>query len=279
MSSRITIDFGAVEVSDSRGNRLIRYRVNGVTGSPEKRLYLYAHPATARQVQWALQPLGCDPLDLPDEQTKKWTHRYRLNGMPAADGIAFLDLMKEVLTLNVPSELDAGLALDFYKDPESHEDPQQWANTPTGELIGRGKYAGFAKDGQELAVRLASVISRHPIYRAADAVMMVPSSKNKFGERLAEAVAKRARMAFIRTGAAHATRPEAKNAEDGARPDLSKEFTIPDEEARGRVVIVTDDVYKTGGTMRAVAGAARAAGAVTVLGLVGARTMRKGGGR
>lgn len=275
---RISIDFGAVEISDSRGNRLLRYQLNGVAGSGEKRLYLYAHPATARQIEWAFQSLGCRRIELTETQRANWSHRYRLRDLPDRDGRAFLELMKEVLTLNVHSDLDCAIALDFYKDPSSHEDPNQWANTPTGELIGRGKYAGFAKEGQELAGKLASVVARHPIYRAADAIVMVPSSKNKFGERLAEVVAKTAGKPFIRTSAAHLTRPEAKNANDDDRADLSHEFTIPEEHARGRVLIVVDDVYKTGGTMRAVAGAAHAAGAAAVLGLVGARTMRKGGG-
>lgn len=277
MTEWTTIDFGAVEISDSRGNRLLRYRIRDVRGTSEQRLYLYAHEATAAQIQWALQPFGCDPLQLTDEQRREWTHRFRLDGPADQDVISFLDMMEEVLTLNVPSEIDAALALDFHKDPESHEDPMHWENTAAGELVSRGKYGGFAKEGRELASQLASVIARHPVYRAADAIVMVPSSRNKFGERLAAAVAAECGKTLIRTRAAHATRPEAKNADDESRPDLTNEFTVPTEEASGRVVILVDDVYKTGGTIRAVSGAARTAGAAAVLGLVGTRTLRKGG--
>lgn len=277
MTDWITIDFGAVEVSDSRGNRLLRYQVRDIRDGIEKRLYLYAHRATAEQVQSGLRSLGCEPLAMTDEQRREWTHRFRLDGPLDDESESFLELMKEVLTLNVPSEIDAALALDFYKNPESHDDPNQWENTHAGELVSRGKYGGFAKEGLQLAAELSDVIRRHPTYNAADAIVLVPgSTPRRFGERLASAVSKNTGKPLLRTNAVHAERLEAKNAEIAGSADLASEFTIEGGDVEGRSIVIVDDVYKTGRTMRAVAKVARAAGATEVYGLVGARTMRKG---
>ncbi|HET7583176.1 MAG TPA: hypothetical protein VFL75_10550 [Candidatus Limnocylindria bacterium] len=104
----------AAEISDFRANRLLRYEVRDVRDRTEKRLYLYAHRETARHVQLGLRSLGCDPLTMTDEQRRDWTHRYSLDGPLDEESESFLELMKEVLTLNVPSEIDAALALDFH---------------------------------------------------------------------------------------------------------------------------------------------------------------------
>ena len=57
------------------------------------------------------------------------------------------------------------------------------------------------------------------------------------------------------------------------RAALVDEYSI-DQNLTGRAVLLVDDVYDTGSTMRGVARAARHAGASTVLGLAGARTLR-----
>ena len=46
-------------------------------------------------------------------------------------------------------------------------------------------------------------------------------------------------------------------------------------EVVGRVLLVVDDVYRSGDTMAAIASAAKTAGAAAVFGLVGAKTLRK----
>lgn len=143
--------------------------------------------------------------------------------------------------------------------------------------LGRGKYGGFAKEGLQLAAELSDVIRRHPTYNAADAIVLVPgSTPRRFGERLASAVSKNTGKPLLRTKAVHAERLEAKNAEIAGSADLASKFTIEGGDVEGRSVVIVDDVYKTGRTMRAVAKVARAAGATEVYGLVGARTMRKG---
>jgi hypothetical protein len=47
-----------------------------------------------------------------------------------------------VLTLTAKPGLDAALALDFYKDPTSHEDPNKWKDTGAGAMVNVAKYYG-----------------------------------------------------------------------------------------------------------------------------------------
>jgi predicted amidophosphoribosyltransferase len=68
-------------------------------------------------------------------------------------------------------------------------------------------------------------------------------------------------------------RRSAKNMTSAERAALLDEFIVVDD-LRGCTVLVVDDVYHTGYTMAGVAKAARAAGAVTVLGIVPVRVMR-----
>lgn len=263
-------------VPDSRGNRLQRYVVKRAPSSEERRIYLCGPDEVAVQAEWVLQSRGCRRLGLEPHQRSEWTHRLGTDGPVSADVRGMLDLLTEVVTLQANSPVDAALALDFYKDPDSHYDPMQWANTAAGDLVNRGKYWGSVTARNALAEQLADVINRHPVYRAADVVISVPGHDSTvigFGQRLAAVVARETDKTFSPTTGRSQERPAMKNREAGEVMDLTNEFIVGPE-AQGRVVIVVDDVYRGGDTMRAVALAARRAGAVAVLGLVGARTMR-----
>lgn len=150
-----------------------------------------------------------------------------------------------------------------------------------GQHTGRGtgfprQVLWFSQRSRHSREQLADVVDRHPVYGAADVIISVPGHNNSvvgFGQRLAAEVARETDKTFSPTRAQSPERPAMKNREAGEVMDLTNEFIVGPE-AEGRVVIVVDDVYRGGDTMRAVALAARRAGAVAVLGLVGARTMR-----
>jgi adenine/guanine phosphoribosyltransferase-like PRPP-binding protein len=275
----ILIDFLAY-AEDSRGNRLENHRWMRDTDSGDLRLYLRGPDQIAKQVEWVLQAGGvsCKALPLPDEHRSDWTHRFAIGAAVAPAGTnAFLDLMGEVLVLQAPPGLDAAIALDFYKDPDSDEDPQKWKNTPAGELVSRAKYGRYVNAREELASQLASVIDRHPIYRGADFIVAVPGhdqSKRSYGEILAAKVADKTGKQLVQATAKSPIRPEAKARDEHPEIDLEDEFIVPDV-VNGRPVIIVDDVCRSGETLRDVAVAARNVGSVAVLALVGARTMRR----
>jgi adenine/guanine phosphoribosyltransferase-like PRPP-binding protein len=101
-------------------------------------------------------------------------------------------------------------------------------------------------------------------------VVLVPGSEHHFGERLAATVAELTNKQLLssrRLSIGHAP------AKQGHTPGRRVDYDV-DEDVFGREVIIVDDVFRSGGTMRDVAAAALAGGARRVVGLVGARTMR-----
>jgi adenine/guanine phosphoribosyltransferase-like PRPP-binding protein len=263
---------------DSRGNRLENAKTRAVQDSEDVRLYLCGPEEVAVQIEWVLESSGAKRIALDDGQKAHWTHRIHIKGGMTEPAKKTIALLQKVLTLTAKPPLDAAIALDFYKDPNSHDDPMKWKDTGAGAMVHTAKYLGHPEALDDLAGSLARVIAEHPIYAAADFVVAVPGHKanvKSFGERLAEAVAKKVGKPVIRPTTANQERQPAKEREQGAAAhSLDGEFTF-DSQVAGRVLIVIDDVCRSGSTMAAIAKAGKDAGSVSVLGLVGAQTMRK----
>jgi hypothetical protein len=262
---------------DSRGNKLEKFAVRPVRDSDHSRLYLCGPDEVAEQAKRMLEPTASRLIKMTPEQQREWSHRLHVDGPVPDDVRETLALLEEILTLTKRTYVDAAFALDFYKDPESDPDPQKWKDTSAGSMVHMAKYYGYAEALDALASVLAKVINGHALLRTADLVVSVPghdTTRVSFGEQVAEAVAKKTGKPLVGATAAHERRPAAKEREkvEGGI-DLEDEFTLPDD-VDGRVVIVIDDVYRSGQTMEAAAKAAKKAGADRVYGLVGARTMR-----
>jgi hypothetical protein len=196
--------------------------------------------------------------------------RFRL----AVDLISFL---QSWLTLTDTDYLDFTIAGQWYKIPEDGVDPRRWKNTAAGELVFRGKYwttdpAEQVKSMAKLGGALAQLMSRHPLYSIAQCVLSVPGHNNdgnSFGEQVAARVAQLRGIPLVRTGCTLGARTSAKRADSSELlGTITVSSTLPE------IVVIVDDVYHTGGSMRATAFAARQAGAKIVLGIVGARTLR-----
>lgn len=263
---------------DSRGNRLTDSAIHKVEQTGERRIYLRCCETIAAQIESVIGSTRCSRLEMPAHLKGRFTHRLHVDGPIPPAVREFLELLQEVLTLEVRGPLECAIALDFYKDPTSDPDPMRWANTTAGRMVNAGKYSGDVTARNQLIDALADVVRRHPLYRRADMIATVPGHRAdvvSFGERIANGVAARVSKPVVLTASAHAMRPAAKQADEQGwpPPDLSDEFTLGPE-VHGRVLLIVDDVYKSGRTMRAVAKAARDAGAVAVVGLVGARTLR-----
>lgn len=263
---------------DSRGNRLEQVCTRSVQDSADIRLYLCGPEEAAVQLEWVLQSSGTRRVALEEEQKAHWTHRIHVTGGLTDGARRTISLLKRVLTLTAKPGLDAAIALDFYKDTSSSDDPSKWKDTGAGAMVNMAKYYGHPEALDDLVGSLAKVISDHPMYAAADFVVAVPGHKSdskSFGEQLAAAVAKKVGKPVVRPATANPERPAAKEREQGAAArNLEGEFSFG-EEVTGRVLVVVDDVCRSGSTMSAIARAARDAGAVSVLGLVGAQTLRK----
>jgi len=272
----VLIDFNSY-FSDSRANRLEDHRVRKVKNSTRERLYLRGPTEVATQVRWMLERLERNPkeLALRDEDGSDWTHRLEFDG-PLPDAVArTLAVLQSVLTLVDKEPLHVATALDFYTVPVDDIDPLEWPQTEVGSLIYRGKYRGNQDALAALSARLADVVTRHELYQATDSILTVPGHdtlRQSFGEQLAYDVATRIGVPIVKTDCSQAQRPEAKSGLETT--ELESLFSV-DGSVRDRVVLIVDDVYRSGSTMSAVARAAECAGARGRLGLVGARTLKK----
>jgi hypothetical protein len=262
---------------DSRGNRLETYRVVPIRDRDDVRLYLCGPQEVAQQTLWMLQTPGARQIKLEDGQEREWSHRIHVDGPLPGSVKETLELLKRVLTLVRRPHLDVALALDFYKKPDPELDPKQWPDTAAGSMVKVAKYWNNSEALDDLVGAIAKVVGQHKIYSAVDYVSSVPghdTTKTSFGEHLAAELAKRLSKPLVSPRAAHAVRPAAKE-----RDNLETTLTLEDEfafgpEVAGRVVLIVDDVYRTGQTMDSVAKAAKEAGAVAALGLAGAKTLR-----
>jgi Phosphoribosyl transferase domain len=272
----VLIDFDAY-LSDSRANRLEDHRVARVRDSTRERIYLRGPEEVAKQITWALERLRRKPrrLALRDQDGSEWTHRLEFDG-PLPEVVAdSLAVLTSALTLVEKEPLHVAIALDFHTVPVAGVDSMEWPRTEIGSLVYRGKYRGSAEAQSALSDRLAEIASRHELYRATDLVLTVPghdASRQSFGEKLAYEVAKKIDVPMLETGCSKEHRPEAKSGQETA--ELESFFSV-DASAMDQVVLIVDDVYRTGSTMSAVARAAQRAGARGRLGLVGARTLKK----
>ncbi|MGW2013403.1 phosphoribosyltransferase [Streptomyces sp. NPDC001927] len=273
----MTLKLTAFE-SNGRADRLERYQflTRADVETSEKWIDLCGSQAIAQQFLSAY-PTQCTQVTVPPDEASLWSHRlYFAQGLPA--GVAtFAQLLTKVLTLVTQPPLNFALTLDWYKIPDPDLNPSDWKNTDSGDLNYRSKYFKLSPNLQsaardKLIEQLSHVIREHPLYRNASCIVTVPGSAadgNSHAEQLARRVAQSTGKQIIETVPLKGARPPSKQAPTTVS---SADFTLP-RNVSGDIVIL-DDVYRSGGTMRAVAGAAKRAGAAQTLGLAIVRTMR-----
>ena len=276
-----TIDGVTPFVPNRRGDTLAAYRIDLTRSGHEVRL---RGPADAVRHLLAL------PTDVARYQARwpgrpervEWTHLLVADTPPDPRIKDCLDILCHVVSVPCP-EITAMVVLDWYKDPEGEVDPQLWRNTTAGELTSRAKYRYShnayrqAEVGRVLVGAMVTVIEALPHYAAADAVLGVPGhdrSQVSFGARIAPTLQEALNLPHVRVQPRDSYRPQMKSLAPAERvAALKDQFTIA-ADLTGKVVIIADDVLRSGSSLRAVAQAARAAGAVRTLGIAIVRTMR-----
>lgn len=271
------IDFGAL-FPDPRANRLEHYQLRRRKDGTRSFVLLRGCEEIVTQVVDLFgdrnpERLHPQPPVVPADSEVRWTHVIAFDGSVTGKDRSALDLLSQVLTLRPVRELDLGLGLDFYKLPPDEAD-DRWRDTEVGALVNK-KYWTSRPDlrreaGGTLADKLTSVASSHPRYSRATYIVAIPGTNHDFGERLARGVAKRLDLPVC-TAACGAEHHRA--AKEGHLSYELESYLLP-APMRGQVVLVVDDVWRTGRTMRSVAAATKAEGATETLGLVAARTMR-----
>jgi hypothetical protein len=212
----------------------------------------------------------------------EWTHVLHSPSPIRPEVTSLLRLLERILTLPESDRMTGTFALDWYKIPPD-DDHSAWRNTAAGDLVHCGKY-WYKNDpdqqatcGRPLAEFACEVVRAHPRLMSTQVVLDVPghdSRRVSFGSRLAHTVARDTAKKFVKVAARDEFRAQAKamNATEHAE-SLRGQFQVR-EGLAGIDVLVVDDVFRSGTSMREVATAAKSAGARSVYGLVAARTMR-----
>lgn len=261
---------------DGRGNRLLAWEL---VEEPH-RVLICAQTAVYRQVYlWLLnervRPRNAAFDDVRDPG--RWTHCLAIDREP--DGLwAFLELLtRTVILCNLPASIDKGAALDFYTVATDEGPSATLARSKVGDLVHVLKYAAVDDAARSqalkaLAERMADVIRRLPSFDQA-VIASVPGHDSRivsWSQRLADEIGRMTERRVIRTRARSLVRAPAK----AGAVDLTDEFMIDAGDVANSIVLVVDDVMMSGNTLKAVARAARRAGAPEVHVLVAARTIR-----
>ncbi len=266
--------------SDSRGNRLDAW----TTVAHEAGHYLWLQGPHEVVVQLTTLAPDYTPMSLPDSARPTWTHVLTAPGRLRTNVAEFLDLLKIVVSLPSPVNINVALALDWYKQPVDGVDPYHWPNTELGDLVHRGKYLyradadRQAEVGRDLVGRVCGVIDKHFLLRRAEIVLNVPGHDSKrvsFGSRMAATVAKNFNLPLARVRARDQFRPEAKDLHPSQRAELLSGQFYVETSLEGKKALIVDDVFRSGESMNEGARAALEAGAVRVYGICAVRTMRK----
>ena len=209
-----------------------------------------------------------------------------VNGADAEAETALRDLCQlfHDAVLLPDDDLDESFALAFHKVPT---EAGGLARSRLAQLVyaakpyDRANHPGDRAKAKELAALFAAFIGRHPTYRRAELVAAVPpSNKDKpfdLPAVLAEEVAALTGHPSA-TAAVHKTRDTRPMKECPTMADkmanLAGAFAADAAAFAGRRVLLLDDIYQTGFSVREVGRALRTAGAVQVLGLAATKTFR-----
>jgi hypoxanthine-guanine phosphoribosyltransferase len=268
-------------VDDPRGNRLEKALVTKTLDERDHFLELLCWDEIAEQFFSVLWLLGRNPSWT--EPDPEWTHRIRFDGPYEQWLLDLIELLQRVLTLRTYPQISVAIALDFHHVPIEPGDPTTgWRKTLPGQLVYRKYYKTTSRGareqvdaaGYQLANRLVRVVRGHPLYASATRVIVVPSTSNpwKFGERLARGVAKRLDLNWATAVCLASTHHQAKQGHSSQ--DI--EPYVIDGDVAGHRVLIVDDLYLTGQTLRDIASAALDDGAADVLALTGTRAYRHG---
>lgn len=171
---------------------------------------------------------------------------------------------------------EVGWALDFH----SYSIESEWHLTKTGLLVRRYKYRGRIDLADRLADQIIALMEQHPTLRAIDGLVPVPPSTARLYDPmrlLAQVLARRLGLPLradllVKTRATDRQKDMLTRAQK--RANVAGAFTVQDD-IRGKRLLVVDDLYDSGETLKEVTRVLERAGAASVKVLTLTRTRHK----
>ncbi len=205
---------------------------------------------------------------------------YRLEGtLPEQHEIsAFLESSK--VAISVIDGCDTSFCLDMYRLPaEEDESPEEWHYTPIGFSVFRAKYRSSSADSKLVAEALLAGVQRHKALQRATTIVAMPSSSDH-GSRpdcprawagtLASALGIDV-MAVTRVRDASSQKNFVDL--DQRKANQHGSMSAP-AEVRGQSILVVDDLYMLGDSVREIARALRGGRCCQVFSICAAKTAK-----
>ncbi len=162
-------------------------------------------------------------------------------------------------------------------DPSPTSRHETFQLTELGQRLRSAKYCGSTADRDLIADELASLIVYHPAYAAIRVIAVVPASKHGFSNQLGEQVARRVSERLnVSMKCVQIARKASTNVQATGNDDANAEpgFALTDPDAvKGADVILVDDVYRAGDTLRAATQVLKNAEAKKIFGLTATCTV------
>lgn len=169
-----------------------------------------------------------------------------------------------------------GWALDLH----SRFGGEAWQRSETGKLVCRYKYRGRIDLADKLADRIVTLIEQHPELRATDGIVPIPPSTARLYDPvrlLGEVLARRLKIPLF-ADALRKTRVTSRQKDMDSRvqkrANVAGAFAAQGD-VRGKRLLVLDDLYDSGATLREVTRVLQRAGALSVTVLALTRTRHK----
>ncbi len=188
--------------------------------------------------------------------------------------------MREILTrmkglLTVCDDADISHCVDLYRTPDDDLPPDEWSYTETGWLMYQAKYQHNRSAANELGNRIIEVVKGHPVLRSADRVCAMPTSgsgKHFDAPRVWKSmIVKELNIEPLKLSR---TRPvvQQKAIESVEEKARNQEGSMEAPNVDGKTVLVLDDLYMSGRTMKEAVRALCEAGAGETFALCAVKT-------
>jgi hypothetical protein len=164
-------------------------------------------------------------------------------------------------TRRVPAATPARASADTEATRYAAPAAERFRLTESAKRLHRAKYRRNAPELSSIASELAGIIASHPVYEKAETIAIVSGRSHDCSVR-------------IGTEVAHLAAKECITLAMQKEYVLESKFILTQPDlVRDRVVILIDDVYRTGDTLRDAAQVLRGAGARQILGLTATCTV------
>lgn len=195
----------------------------------------------------------------------------------------FLSILRWTVTISDDADESHAIYLHDLPHPVAESDQPDWQRTRMGKMVRKAKSysptTGSKPAARELAEKYSFWLERHPRYLTATAVIAAPPGNMDKTFDLPEFVAQELSIHFglklVSTTKVRATLPQKDVGDDltALASNVEGSYAV-NQDLHGMTVLVIDDIYRSGSTLKELTRACREAGAETVLSLSATKTAK-----